>query len=60
MAEWRLYQTAHCNYGNTTRPYPLIPQVMNGTGALPAVRQEVARHRSRAALARPWRMGSYT
>jgi len=34
MAQWRLYKTAHYNYRNTTRPYPLIPQVMNGTGAL--------------------------
>ena len=34
MAESRLYKTAHYNYRNTTRPYPLIPQVMNGTGAL--------------------------
>ena len=34
MAESRLYKTAHCSYRNTTRPYPLIPQVMNGTGAL--------------------------
>jgi hypothetical protein len=34
VAELRLYKTAHYNYRNTTRPYPLIPQVMNGTGAL--------------------------
>jgi hypothetical protein len=34
VAESRLYKTAHYNYRNTTRPYPLIPQVMNGTGAL--------------------------
>jgi hypothetical protein len=36
MSHWksRLYKTAHYNYRNTTRPYPLIPQVMNGTGPL--------------------------
>jgi hypothetical protein len=33
-AESRLYKTAHYNYRNTTRPNPLIPQVMNGTGTL--------------------------
>jgi hypothetical protein len=32
MTEWRLYKTAHCKYRE--RPYPLAPQVMNGTGAL--------------------------
>jgi hypothetical protein len=50
MAGSRLYKIAHCNYRNTTRPYPLIPQVMNGTGAAPAVRPKVARHSSRAAF----------
>src|ERR1700704_3313503 len=33
----RLYKTAHiahCNYRNATCRYPLIPQMMNGTGAI--------------------------
>jgi hypothetical protein len=50
MAGSFLYKTAHCNYRNTTRPYPLIPQVMNGTGALRQFVPKVVRHSSRAAL----------
>src|ERR1700730_18102927 len=50
MIESCLYKTAHCNYRNKTRPYPLIPQVMNGTGALRQFVPKVARHSSRAAF----------
>ena len=47
MAQWRLYKTAHYNYRNTTRPYPLSDEWNRST---PAVRPKVARHSSRAAF----------
>jgi hypothetical protein len=51
MAEWRLYKTAHCNYREHNTPYPLTPQVMNGTGTL---RQFVPRSLG-IDPGRPWR-----
>jgi hypothetical protein len=50
MIESCLYKTAHYNYRNKTRPYPLIRQVMNGTGAIWQFVPKVARHSSRAAF----------
>ena len=50
MVGSRLYKIAHCNYRNTTRPYPLILQVMNRTGALRQFVPKVVRRSSRAAF----------
>jgi len=44
------YKTAHYISGTTRDLYPLIPQVMNGTGPLRQFVVKAARHSSRAAF----------